>query len=34
VLLHSTAADIAAKNGERGLLATDVINELKALANP
>jgi NAD(P)H-hydrate epimerase len=34
VLLHSTAADIAAKNGERGLLATDVINELRALVNP
>jgi NAD(P)H-hydrate epimerase len=34
VLLHSTAADVAAKNGERGLLATDVINELRALVNP
>lgn len=33
VLLHSTAADIAAKNGERGLLATDVVNELRALVN-
>jgi NAD(P)H-hydrate epimerase len=34
VLLHSMAADVAAKHGERGLLATDVINELKALVNP
>lgn len=34
VLLHSTAADVAAKNGERGMLATDVVNELRAVVNP
>jgi NAD(P)H-hydrate epimerase len=34
VLLHSTAADIAARKGERGLLASDVVNELRALVNP
>ena len=34
VLLHSTAADVAATNGERGLLATDVISELRILVNP
>jgi NAD(P)H-hydrate epimerase len=34
VLLHSAAADIAARKGERGLLASDVVNELRALVNP
>ncbi len=35
VLLHSTAADVAAElAGERGLLATDVIAELRGLVNP
>ncbi len=34
VCIHAFAADIAAHQGERGLLATDVIAELRALLNP
>lgn len=34
VLVHALAGDQAAKQGERGLLASDVINELRELVNP
>ncbi len=34
VCLHAAAADRAAKAGERGLLATDLLAELRALLNP
>ncbi|MFT3931962.1 MAG: NAD(P)H-hydrate dehydratase [Spongiibacteraceae bacterium] len=34
VCLHGRAADLAAKNGERGLLATDLIPHLRELLNP
>lgn len=34
VCLHSTAADSAARQGERGLLATDLFTPLKELVNP
>lgn len=34
VCLHSAAADRAALEGERGLLATDLMKELRRLANP
>ncbi len=32
--LHARAADLAARNGERGLLATDLLPHLRSLANP
>jgi NAD(P)H-hydrate epimerase len=34
VLAHARAGDRAAKAGQRGLLATDVINELRSVLNP
>jgi len=34
VLLHACAADIAAQQGQRGLLATDLLLPLKSLVNP
>lgn len=34
VCLHAEAADIAAKQGERGLLASDLIAQLQPLVNP
>lgn len=34
VCLHAEAADIAAKQGERGLLASDLITHLQTLVNP
>ena len=34
VCLHSAAADKAAIKGERGLLASDLMTELRSLANP
>jgi NAD(P)H-hydrate epimerase len=34
VCLHAEAADIAAKQGERGLLASDLIAQLHGLVNP
>jgi len=35
VTLHALAADrVAARDGERGLLATDVLNEIRAFLNP
>ena len=34
VCLHAEAADIAAKQGERGLLASDLIAQLPGLVNP
>jgi len=34
VLVHALAGDQAAKQGERGLVASDVINELRGLVNP
>lgn len=35
VTLHALAADrVAARDGERGLLATDVMNEIRAFLNP
>ena len=34
VLAHALAADLAATNGERGMLATDVIANLRAVVNP
>ncbi|EGG99177.1 YjeF protein2C function unknown [gamma proteobacterium IMCC2047] len=33
-VLHSTAADQAAKKGERGMLATDLLPYLRELVNP
>lgn len=34
VYLHAQAADVAARDGERGLLATDLLPHLRRLANP
>ncbi len=34
VVLHSAAADRAAVSGERGMIATDLMKELRSLANP
>jgi hydroxyethylthiazole kinase-like uncharacterized protein yjeF len=34
VCLHATAADRAARDGERGLLASDLLPHLRALVNP
>ncbi len=34
VYLHATAADLAAENGERGLLASDLFSHLRTLVNP
>lgn len=34
VYVHALAADRAAKEGERGLLATDLLPHLRQLANP
>ncbi len=34
VVLHSVAADRAAVAGERGMIATDLMKELRSLANP
>lgn len=34
VLLHARAADLAARDGERGMLATDLFNYLRSLVNP
>ncbi len=34
VLVHATAGDLAAHGGERGLLATDVIERLRECVNP
>ncbi len=32
--VHSAAADVAAGKGERGLLAMDVVEHLRAVLNP
>ena len=34
VVVHALAADRAARDGERGLLASDVIAALRAIMNP
>ncbi len=34
VTLHAEAADLAAENGERGMLATDLFSQLRKLCNP
>ena len=34
MLIHATAADIAAKEGERGLLASDLFTPIRQLVNP
>jgi NAD(P)H-hydrate epimerase len=34
VLLHARGADIAAADGERGLLPSDVLGPLRRLVNP
>jgi NAD(P)H-hydrate epimerase len=34
VLVHAMAGDMAARNGERGLIATDLFNYLPACVNP
>jgi hydroxyethylthiazole kinase-like uncharacterized protein yjeF len=34
VCLHGAAADLAARDGERGLLASDLLAEIRPLANP
>jgi NAD(P)H-hydrate epimerase len=34
VLAHALAGDAAAQNGERGLIASDVISRLSACLNP
>ncbi len=34
VCLHAAAADIASEQGERGMLATDVLSQLRELINP
>ena len=34
VYLHAQAADRAAQGGERGLLASDVIDNLRGVVNP
>ena len=34
VLLHAMAGDLAAANGERGLLASDLMPYLRQLVNP
>lgn len=34
VLLHAMAADLAAKSGQRGMIATDLLPHLRTLVNP
>jgi NAD(P)H-hydrate epimerase len=34
VLVHAQAGDLAARGGERGILATDVLGQLPACVNP
>ena len=34
VLAHARAGDLAAANGERGLIASDLIGALRAVVNP
>lgn len=34
VLIHACAGDDAARNGERGLLARDLIREIRSWVNP
>ena len=34
VELHARAGDLAAKDGERGMLASDLIGALRPVANP
>jgi NAD(P)H-hydrate epimerase len=34
VLVHAQAGDLAAAHGERGLLASDVIAQVRACVNP
>jgi NAD(P)H-hydrate epimerase len=34
VLVHAMAGDSAAQGGQRGLVATDVVNELRGWVNP
>jgi NAD(P)H-hydrate epimerase len=34
VLIHALAGDLAAKNGQRGLLASDLIEQLRTVINP
>jgi NAD(P)H-hydrate epimerase len=34
VEVHARAGDIAARGGERGMLATDVLNALRSVVNP
>jgi NAD(P)H-hydrate epimerase len=34
VCLHATAGDVAAREGERGLIATDLFAPLRRLLNP
>jgi NAD(P)H-hydrate epimerase len=34
VFVHAQAGDLAARRGERGLLATDVIEQVRACVNP
>lgn len=34
VCVHGTAADVAAKQGERGMLASDLLPHIRALVNP
>ena len=34
VEMHATAGDLAAIDGERGMLAADVIHALRRVANP
>jgi NAD(P)H-hydrate repair Nnr-like enzyme with NAD(P)H-hydrate dehydratase domain len=34
VLIHALAGDFAAKEGERGLIATDLMSYLRKLVNP
>ncbi len=34
VCLHAAAGDLAAREGERGLLATDLFSHLRNLMNP
>jgi NAD(P)H-hydrate epimerase len=34
VEIHARAGDVAAKTGQRGLIASDVLRELRPLVNP
>ena len=34
VFVHAQAGDLAARGGERGLLASDVLDQLRACVNP